>query len=601
METIYISCYGEKPSRPICYYGGEFIALRADLITGVTREFPLLWQHNFNLPPDVPRLHEEAHMFSLLAERLRFRNNLGNQFTKRMWTGKAYNNVCPGDENLPIWHLPSEKKFGLHELYLLFMRDKTIRIGNGAQLILGTLFGIFLARLLSPSDYGMVGVLQVFILIANTIQDSGFRMALANRKEVRHEDYNAVFWFNVGSAAILYALLFFLAPFITAFYQKSDFAIDHDLSALTPLARFCFIGIVTASLGTAHYAYLFRTLQVKQKAIITITSLSISSLIGITMAFLGYSYWGLATQGVAFTVCNTVLFWHFSKWTPTLPVSFKPLKEMFGFSSKLLATSICGCINGNILSVMLGRFYSVTNVGIYNQANKWTSMGANLIQSTVLEVAQPVLRNVADDRERHKRVFRKMLRFTAFIAFPALFGLAFISRELILITVTDKWIESVPLMQILCVCAFAAPIQALCMNLVISKERSDLILWNTLAFGTVQLSAVFFTYPYGIHTMVCAFATINILWLFVWFFFVHREIGLRLSEALLDTTPYAATATCAILATSFILSGLENIYLLFGLKIVLTALFYTLLMWACGSATFKECIGFLSRKNKHKS
>ena len=188
-----------------------------------------------------------------------------------------------------------------------------------------------------------------------------------------------------------------------------------------------------------------------------------------------------------------------------------------------------------------------------------------------------------------------MLRFTAFIAFPALFGLAFISRELILITVTDKWIESVPLMQILCVCAFAAPIQALCMNLVISKERSDLILWNTLAFGTVQLSAVFFTYPYGIHTMVCAFATINILWLFVWFFFVHREIGLRLSEALLDT------ATCAILATSFILSGLENIYLLFGLKIVLTALFYTLLMWACGSATFKECIGFLSRKNKHKS
>ena len=140
------------------------------------------------------------------------------------------------------------------------LKEKTAKglmwgsIGNGAQLILGTLFGIFLARLLSPSDYGMVGVLQVFILIANTIQDSGFRMALANRKEVRHEDYNAVFWFNVGSAAILYALLFFLAPFITAFYQKSDFAIDHDLSALTPLARFCFIGIVTASLGTAHSA-----------------------------------------------------------------------------------------------------------------------------------------------------------------------------------------------------------------------------------------------------------------------------------------------------------------------------------------------------------
>ena len=428
------------------------------------------------------------------------------------------------------------------------LKEKTAKglmwgsIGNGAQLVLGFVFGIFLARLLSPSDYGMVGVLQVFTLLANTIQDSGFRVALANRKEVRHEDYNAVFWFNVCTAAVLYVLLFFLAPLITAFYQKSDFAVGHDLAQLTPLARFCFAGIVTASLGTAHYAYLFRTLQVKQKAIITITSLSLSSLIGISMAFMGFSYWSLATQGVAFTVCNTILFWHFSRWRPTLPVSFRPLKEMFGFSSKLLATSILTCINNNILSVMLGRFYSVTTVGMYGQAYKWTSMGSNLIQNTVLEVAQPVLRGVSDDRERHKRVFRKMLRFTAFIAFPALFGLAFIAREFILITVTAKWLGSVPLMQILCSFAFAIPLQALCMNLVISKERSDLVLWNSLAFGIVQLVSVLVTYPYGIYTMVCAFSGINLLWLFVWFYFVRCEIGLRLREAFLDLFPYAALA-----------------------------------------------------------
>lgn len=484
------------------------------------------------------------------------------------------------------------------------LKEKTARglmwgsIGNGAQLILGVLFGIFLARLLSPADYGMVGVLQVFIMIANTIQDSGFRTALANRKEVRHEDYNAVFWFNVGTAAILYLILFFLAPLITAFYQKSDFSADHDLSALTPLSRFCFLGIVTASLGTAHYAYLFRTLQVKQKAIITITSLTVSNLIGISMAFMGFSYWGLATQGVVFTVCNTILFWHFSKWRPTLPVSFKPLKEMFGFSSKLLATSICNCINGNILAVMLGRFYSVGNVGIYNQANKWTYMGSNLIQSTVLEVAQPVLRDVADDRERHKRVFRKMLRFTSFLSFPALFGLAFVARELIVITVTKKWIESVPLMQILCICAFTYPIQALCMNLVITKERSDLIFWNTLAFGAIQLAAVFFTYPYGIFTMVCIFGGINILWLGVWFFFVYREIRLKLHEILFDMAPFAAIAAGAIFITSLATSWLSDIYLLFGLKIIITALVYTGITWLSGSKTFRECAEFLLKKVK---
>ncbi|MCD8317734.1 MAG: lipopolysaccharide biosynthesis protein [Paraprevotella sp.] len=483
------------------------------------------------------------------------------------------------------------------------LKEKTARglmwssIGNSAQLVLGALFGIFLARLLSPSDYGMVGLLQVFIVIAGTLQDSGLRIALANRKEVRHEDYNAVFWFNIIVSSSLYVVLFFLAPFITEFYQQSDAAAGQDLSKLTPLARFSFLGFVTASLGTAHCAYLFRTLQVKPKAIITITSLCVSCLTGISMAYLGFAYWGLATQGVVYTVSNTILFWYFSKWRPTLPVSFRPLKEMFGFSCKLLATDIFNSINSNILSVMLGRFYSVKSVGFYNQANKWTYMGSNWMVGTVREVAQPVLRNVSDDRERHRHVFRKMLRFTAFITFPAMFGLAFISRELILITVTDKWLESVPLMQILSACAFTFPIQFLCQNLVITKERSDLVMWNTIALGAAQIGIVFFTYPHGIRTMVCAYASINILWFFVWFYFVHREIGLRLREALLDLAPYAVIAALSMAVTYFVIRPVENVYQLFALKIIVAASVYALLMWLCGSATFKECIGFLLKKH----
>ena len=127
MDTVYAACYGQKPSHPITYYGGEFIALRSDLVACVAQEFPHLWQYNFHLPPEAPRLHEEAHMYSLLAERLGFRNDWGNKFVKRMWTNRLYNNVSPGDEDLPIWHLPSEKLFGLHELFRLLVRDKGIR------------------------------------------------------------------------------------------------------------------------------------------------------------------------------------------------------------------------------------------------------------------------------------------------------------------------------------------------------------------------------------------------------------------------------------------------------------------------------------------
>ncbi len=484
------------------------------------------------------------------------------------------------------------------------LKEKTAKglfwgsISNGAQLVLGMAFGIFLARLLSPADYGMVGLLAVFSQIATVLQDSGFRTALANRREIAHEDYNAVFWFNVGTSCILYTLLFFLAPLITAFYRQSDAAAGYDLSGLTPLARFSFLGFVIASLGTAHYAYLFRTLQVKQKAIITIVSLTTSNTIGVTMALTGYAYWGLAVQGVVFTTCNTILFWHFSRWRPTLPVSFRPLKEMFGFSSKLLATDICNNINNNILSVMLGRFYAVSDVGLYNQANKWTNMVSTMVLGTIKDVAQPVLRNVETERERHKHVFRKMLRFNAFMTFPALFGLALAARELILVTVTEKWLACIPVMQILCVGAVAFPLQFLCTNLVITKERSDLVLWNTMGMGAAQLCAVFFSYPYGIHTMVCVYTAINFLGLAVWFFFVHREIGLRLKEALTDILPYAAIAAVTMVLTALATSPVENIYLLLALKIIVAALLYAGLMWLCGSATFKECTDFLLKKHR---
>lgn len=126
METVYTGCYGTSPSAPVHYYGGEFIALRGDAVAAVCRERPVLWEYNFHLPPDAPRLHEEAHMFSLLAERLHLRNDIANRYVKRMWTNKPYRNIRPGDEQLAVWHLPAEKKFGLHYLYHLLERDKAI-------------------------------------------------------------------------------------------------------------------------------------------------------------------------------------------------------------------------------------------------------------------------------------------------------------------------------------------------------------------------------------------------------------------------------------------------------------------------------------------
>lgn len=471
-------------------------------------------------------------------------------------------------------------------------------IASGSQLFLGCLFGIFLARLLSPSDYGMIGVLQVFLTIASIVQDSGFRVALGNQHEIKHEDYNAVFWFNIFAASILYVCLFLLAPFITAFYQKSGIQTGYDLSELTPLMRVCALGFVSGSLGTAHNAYLFRTLKVKQKAIVTITSLTISNITGITLAALGYRYWSLAVQGIVFTSVNSILFWYLSHWRPTLPISFHPLKGMFGLSSKVMLTSIFTCINNNILSVLLGRFYSVKEVGFYNQANKWTGMGANWIQGMIMEVAQPVLRSVDKDSERQKRVFRKMLRFTSFISFPSLFGLAFIARELIMIALTDKWLPSVELMQILCICAITIPIQALCTNLIISKNRSDIVFWNTVVLGIVQIIGACAAHQYGIQIMVCIFGGINIVWLLFFYLLIRRTISLHFIEVLSDVFPFAIIASTSIVITWLLAINIENIWIRLFVKIILVAVMYTIMLRLCGTKIFSECVGFVKSKLK---
>lgn len=482
------------------------------------------------------------------------------------------------------------------------LKDKTRKglawssLGNSGQLLIGTFFGIILARLLSPSDYGMMGLLTVFSLLANTIQDSGFRVALANRREVRHEDYNAVFWFNFGVSIVIYFILYSAAPLITRFYQQSEHANPSDLAALTPLARYVFFGFVISALGMAPYAYLFRTLQVKQKTVITLTSLVLSSLVGVFMAWRGFAYWGIATQNLVFNTVNTVLFWYFSKWRPTWPVSFRPLREMFGFSCKMMVTDICCNVNSNLLTFMMGRFYAVHDVGFYNQANQWTIKGTNLLNGIIRDVAQPVLRSVSDERERHKRVFRKMLRFTSFIAFPVSFGLALIARELTVITVTEKWLPSVPLMQILCLGAFAVPIQALCQHLMVSKGRSDVIMWNMILLGVTQVLAVLLSFPFGVRMMVWAFVAVNICWLFVWFGFVCRATGLRLYEAVFDMAPYAVIAAVVMCAVAVITASLTNVYAVFVLKLFLAALLYALLMWICGSAMFRECVGYLLKR-----
>ena len=229
-------------------------------------------------------------------------------------------------------------------------------INNGTQQLLNLFFGIFLARLLTPADYGMVGMLTIFSLIAGSLQESGFIAALANKKEITHDDYNAVFWFSITVSFCLYWILFFCAPLIADFYNQPE---------LIPLARYSFLGFFIASLGVIPGAYVFRNLMVKQKALATVLALIFSGTTGVLLAYNGFSYWGIATQSIVYISVLNIYLWYKCPWHPTLKWNFTPVREMLGFSSKLLFTNIFNHVNNNIFSIILGRYYSEKEVGQY--------------------------------------------------------------------------------------------------------------------------------------------------------------------------------------------------------------------------------------------
>ena len=227
---------------------------------------------------------------------------------------------------------------------------------------------------------------------------------------------------------MLYVILFFCSPLIARYF---------GIPELVPLARYVFLCFLLSSLGTAHSAYLFRNLMVKQKAIITAFTQLGAGIVGVTMAYCGMSYWGIASQAVANVLLATLGNWYFSSWRPTFTFNFSPLRDMFRFSCKLLVTNVFNHLNNNLFSFILGSYYSPSDVGYYNQANKWNTMGHSFVSGMIQGVAQPVLANVRDEKERQRRVFRKMLRFTAFVSFPVMLGLSLVAQELIVITLDE--------------------------------------------------------------------------------------------------------------------------------------------------------------------
>ena len=477
------------------------------------------------------------------------------------------------------------------------LKEKTAKglfwgaLNNGTIQVLNVLIGIMLGRKLSPEEWAPIGMIAIFSAIAGNLQSSGFSTAIINMKSPTSNDYNAVFWFNTLVSALVYLVLFACAPWIAWFFEQP---------CLTDLSRFIFLAFFISSFGISTNAYMMKNMMQREMTIVGITALIISGLTAITLAFLGYSYWSLAWQQVINAFVLVVGRWYCVKWRPCFKVDFTPIRQTFRFSMNILITMIINTMNNHILTFVFGKLFTRTPqvVGNFFQAFKWDTMAYQTVGGTIEQVAQPVLVNLRDDEDesREVRVFRKMMRFTAFLAFPAMFGLSLVSEEFILATIGPKWIDCVPLLRVLCIGGAFMPFYSLYKNLIISQGRADLNMWLNISQIVLQFILIFATYQQGILMVVYAYSILNVVWLLAWQFFAHRLIGLQLVHVLKDTLPFALISGAVMLVSYVATTQITNVYLLLALRIVMATILYVGVMKLLRVKIMDECIKFLSKK-----
>ncbi len=460
-------------------------------------------------------------------------------------------------------------------------------VSNGIQQILTLVFGIYLARILNPDDYGLINMLAIFTGIATTLINSGFTVALTNKKDVTHNDYNAVFWFTVFVGLACYVILFLSAPIIAEFYERKE---------LIRLSRVVFLSFFLSGIASVSYTVLFKQLMVKKQAQIDITAMLLAGIVGVTLAIRGYAYWALTFQNLVYIGVGAILRFKIAPWKPTFEIDFKPLKGMFSFSVKLFFTNIFQQISNNVFSVLIGKFYNATQLGYYAQGQKWMLMGHQSIGGMINSVSQPVLVESGDSLERQQNVFHKLVRFAAFISFPLMLGFAFVGKEFILITVGEKWIPSLFFLQLFCLWGAIGFLPALYSLLLLTHGKSSVYMNVTVATGFLQFISIVLSFRFGINIMVSAYVLFTYFSIFIWQYYSHKYVQIKFLDIVKDIFPYFAITLVSLFVAFVSVVFITNIILSFFLKILISFICYLSLLWITNSKILKDSISFIFKK-----
>ncbi|MFA6199504.1 MAG: lipopolysaccharide biosynthesis protein [Bacteroidales bacterium] len=449
---------------------------------------------------------------------------------------------------------------------------------------------IIIARLLFPSDYGMIGMLAIFMAVAQTFTDGGFGNALIQKKDRNNTDYSTVFYFNITVGIILSIIFFFSSGLIANFYK---------MPKLELIIQVMSINLIILSFQVVHKAILTISIDFKTQAKASLSSVIIAGIIGITMAYTGFGVWALVAQFTTINIIQTILLWYFEKWRPIRVFSKQSFKRLFNFGSKILAANLLHTIYLNLYTLVIGKRFSAADLGYYSRADQFAQFPSSNITGILWRVTYPIMSSIQNEDEKLKNVYRQYIKLSAFIVFPLMIGLAAIAEPFIIFILTEKWRGVIPILQIISICYMFYPLNAINQNLMQVKGRSDLFLRLEIVKKIIGIALLFISLPFGMYYVCLSLVVYALINLAINTYFTSKLINFNILQQIKDLIRilFAALAMGTVV---YLINYIEISYILkLTLGVIVGALAYTFIAWITKMSELKHLTNLI-RPYLHK-
>jgi len=462
------------------------------------------------------------------------------------------------------------------------LKDKTVKgvawsgIDNVAQFGVSFLVSIVLARLLSPDDYGLIGIIAIFTAVCQALINGGFTTALIRKKDATDDDYNTAFIINLGVSLLLYVVIYLSSPFIADFFHRKE------LVALTQVSS---LGMIIGALALVQQTRLTKRIDFKTQTKITIIASVVSGIVGIAMALMGFGVWSLVVQSLTSQGLRTILLWVANKWIPQLRFSSASFHELFGFGWKMMVSGVLDTVWKELYQVVVGKFYSPATLGQYTRAKQFSTLFSSNLTSVIQRVTYPVLSNIQNDKERMILAYRKIIKVTMFITAISMFFLSAISEPLLYCLIGPKWHEAATYLPLICITGSFYPLHAINLNMLQVQGRSDLFLGLEIVKKILGIFPLSVCFMYGVMPMLYVSVLTTIICYFLNSYFPGKMLGYSSWMQIRDIAPSYGLAIFVALCVFFLKYLPFSYWILLPMQIILG---FVVLLCICQKTKMEE-------------